>query len=655
MTPTVAINTPAQTVDGGASVQLAATASDRDGSIASYAWAAYPDVGAFDDAAVEDPTWTAPAAGAAKQAVTLTLTVTDDRGGTAKARVVITVRARAANQDPAVAIDTPAQTVDGATAVRLAATASDRDGSIASYAWAAYPDVGAFDDAAVEDPTWTAPAAGAAKQAVTLMLTVTDDRGGTAKARVVITVRARAANQDPAVAIDTPAQTVDGATAVRLAATASDRDGSIASYAWAAYPDVGAFDDAAVEDPTWTAPAAGAAKQAVTLTLTVTDDRGGTAKARVVITVRARAANQDPAVAIDTPAQTVDGATAVRLAATAADRDGSIASYAWAAYPDVGAFDDAAAEDPTWTAPAAGAAKQAVTLTLTVTDDRGGTAKARVVITVRARAANQDPAVAIDTPAQTVDGATAVRLAATAADRDGSIASYAWAAYPDVGAFDDAAAEDPTWTAPAAGAAKQAVTLTLTVTDDRGGTAKARVVITVRARAANQDPAVAIDTPAQTVDGGAAVRLAATASDPDGSIASYAWVADPDVGAFDDAAAADPTWTAPAAGSAEQAVTLTATVADDRGGTASASVGVTVRADEIPAGAWVRTVEGDVLDALCWRHYGRGDAVPAVLDANPGLAALGPELPAGRILALPDLPAPERRAAAVRLWEETPR
>ena len=161
-------------------------------------------------------------------------------------------------------------------------------------------------------------------------------------------------------------------------------------------------------------------------------------------------------------------------------------------------------------------------------------------------------------------------------------------------------------------------------------------------------PEVAIDTPAQRVDGGAVLQLAVTGA---AAIVSYAWTADPEVGAFSDPTADKPAWTAPASGQVEQTVTVAVTVTDDLGATAVASVVITIRPDEIPAGAWVRTVEGDVLDELCWRHYGHEGAVPAVLDANPGLAALGPVLPPGRIVALPDLPEPARRTTSVRLWE----
>ncbi|MFA5712134.1 tail protein X [Mycolicibacterium sp.] len=62
------------------------------------------------------------------------------------------------------------------------------------------------------------------------------------------------------------------------------------------------------------------------------------------------------------------------------------------------------------------------------------------------------------------------------------------------------------------------------------------------------------------------------------------------------------------------------------------------------------TRDGDMLDWICWRHYGRSaDAVEAVLEANPGLAVLGPVYAAGLTIVLPDLP-PAAEAEIVRLW-----
>lgn len=63
-----------------------------------------------------------------------------------------------------------------------------------------------------------------------------------------------------------------------------------------------------------------------------------------------------------------------------------------------------------------------------------------------------------------------------------------------------------------------------------------------------------------------------------------------------------------------------------------------------------RTAEGDTVDAIAWRHYGRESAALAILEANPRLADHGPVLPAGLSIVLPELPeaAPE---ATIRLWD----
>jgi len=64
-----------------------------------------------------------------------------------------------------------------------------------------------------------------------------------------------------------------------------------------------------------------------------------------------------------------------------------------------------------------------------------------------------------------------------------------------------------------------------------------------------------------------------------------------------------------------------------------------------------RTRQGDLIDRICWHHYGRqSGAVEAVLGANPGLAALGPALPAGQVIVLPDLPAAQTDAV-VNIWD----
>jgi phage tail protein X len=52
----------------------------------------------------------------------------------------------------------------------------------------------------------------------------------------------------------------------------------------------------------------------------------------------------------------------------------------------------------------------------------------------------------------------------------------------------------------------------------------------------------------------------------------------------------------------------------------------------------VTALDGETVDAICWRALGRTQGVTEQLLAlNPGLAALGPSLPGGTQVILPDL------------------
>ncbi|WP_062731844.1 tail protein X [Sphingobium abikonense] len=64
-------------------------------------------------------------------------------------------------------------------------------------------------------------------------------------------------------------------------------------------------------------------------------------------------------------------------------------------------------------------------------------------------------------------------------------------------------------------------------------------------------------------------------------------------------------------------------------------------------------LDGETVDAICWRKLGRTkDVTEQVLQLNPGLSALGPNLPAGTIVVLPE---PAQLAPAMRetvnLWD----
>ncbi len=62
---------------------------------------------------------------------------------------------------------------------------------------------------------------------------------------------------------------------------------------------------------------------------------------------------------------------------------------------------------------------------------------------------------------------------------------------------------------------------------------------------------------------------------------------------------------------------------------------------------------GETIDAICWRVLGRTRSVTEqVLILNPGLAAIGPRLPAGTEVLLPDLSqAAPPILETVKLWD----
>lgn len=66
----------------------------------------------------------------------------------------------------------------------------------------------------------------------------------------------------------------------------------------------------------------------------------------------------------------------------------------------------------------------------------------------------------------------------------------------------------------------------------------------------------------------------------------------------------------------------------------------------------VTALQGDSVDSLCYRNLGSSAVVEQVLATNPGVAALGPVLPVGTVVVIPDsAPAPGGQKATINLWD----
>lgn len=64
-----------------------------------------------------------------------------------------------------------------------------------------------------------------------------------------------------------------------------------------------------------------------------------------------------------------------------------------------------------------------------------------------------------------------------------------------------------------------------------------------------------------------------------------------------------------------------------------------------------RSKQGETLDYICFKHYGKTNGVvEQVFEANPNLAELGVVLPISTVVLLPDIEAPSV-PEVVRLWQ----
>ena len=311
---------------------------DADGTIVSYAWDFGDGSPVATGAQVSHEYLTA-------GPFTATLTVTDDLGATDSATVAITVDEGANTLPVADAAADPTSGIAPLTVDFDGTGSLDADGTLVSYDW----DFGDGTTGAGAEVTHVFTSAGQ----YPVVLTVTDDRGGSSTAALTIDV---AANVAPSAAASaTPTQGIAPLDVQFSSAGSVDTDGSIVTYLW----DFGDGTSTSTSaDPSHVYAAAGS----YTATLTVTDDLGAQDSAQVVVSV---VANVAPTAVANADVQSGARPLSVEFDASASvDPDGTISSYEW----DFGDGSTSTDANPTHVF-----AEGEWSVTLTVTDDRGAT------------------------------------------------------------------------------------------------------------------------------------------------------------------------------------------------------------------------------------------------------------------------------------------
>ncbi|MDP4263353.1 MAG: PKD domain-containing protein [Bacteroidota bacterium] len=223
---TIALPVDSAKFDGSSS-------TDPDGTISSYAWT--KDIGA--GGTITSPhTARTSVTGLSAGNYRFKLTVTDNRGAIASDTVHVTVTGTGgptspANQPPVVNAG-PAQTVIApASSATLSGSATDADGTIASYLWTKVSGTGGT----ITSPnSATTTVTGLSAGSYVFNLKATDNGGASGNQAVTVTVSAGTPppNQPPVVTVGA-AQTITlPVSSVTLTGTATDADGTIASYLW---------------------------------------------------------------------------------------------------------------------------------------------------------------------------------------------------------------------------------------------------------------------------------------------------------------------------------------------------------------------------------------------------------------------------------------
>lgn len=383
---------------------------------------------------------------------TIRARVIDKNGGFTDYRTVVGVL----NGDPLVDGGGP-YSVDEGLKVRLNATAFDVPSDALTFAWD-FDNDGLYDEANGAAPDFDAATIDG-PATIIVRLRVTDSDGGVGFDTAMINVR-----NVPPIAVPGGPYQVDEGDSVTLQAVANDIGGDPLVYEWD-FDNDGFYDDASGASPVFSA-----ANMDGLLTfnvgLRVSDGDGGVGLSTTTIIVR----NVPPQV--DASGEySVDEGRTVSLQASASDVAGDTLAYEWDFDGD-GAYDDATGTTPSFSA-ANLDGPTTVTVGLRVSDGDGGSSPATFQINVT----NRPPSPVPGGPYLAIRGGQ-VQLRASATDRGAEQLVFDWDFNGD-GQYDDASnIDNPVYSVPASGGARE-IDAGLRVRDDDGGEAIAMAVIQV--------------------------------------------------------------------------------------------------------------------------------------------------------------------------------
>ena len=470
----------------------------------------------------------------------------------------------------------PDQTVSGGTQVSIVGSASDPNLDQLTYTWSQVSGpAGQINFPTSLATVFVAPQKTNSLQVATLQLEATDG-SLTGSDTIDITI---AANIGPTASASAPTQ-VAGSSTVTLDGSASmDGDGDTLGFSWAqtSGPTV-TFDNAFIAQPTFTAPPSTSADQTLSFVLQVSD---GLAIDTTTFSINIPA-NAAPT-ANAGPDRFVAGDTSVMLDGSSSfDPENDTLAFSWSqiAGPSV-SLSSTSVAGPSFTAPTKIATRQFLEFELTVDDGISSSAPDSVTITV---VENFPPTAIIMGPARVSGRESFLLDASRSADiTEGEpVVSHSWAQISGPSAsIRSPNSAITSVVAPPKTNADQILEFEVTVDDGfAGGTDTETIQVTISANLAPVADAGADVTFA----GGSTVTLDGSASnDPENDTLTYAWTQTngPSV-SLSNAAAANPTFIAPASTNVDQTLTFELVVSDGLASSTAESVTITIPSNLAP-------------------------------------------------------------------------
>lgn len=318
--PTVTLTNPSSgaTFTAPATIGLAASAGDSDGTIARVDFYRGSTLIRSDTTSPFTATWSDAPAGTYQ----LRAVATDNEGATASSATATVTVNGSGNQAPTVTFTRPTAgtTLTAPATVEFRVSASDSDGRIARVRLYQGSTLVKDDTTSPYSHNWSNVPAGT----YLLRAVAYDDDGATAEASVSVTVNA-AGNQAPTVAITAPTSgtSYTAPASMNIQATASDSDGSVTRVEFYRGSTLIGSDSTSPYSVGWNNVSAGS----YTLTARAYDDDGATRTSSSVSVTVTTSTNQPPSVSITSPTSgsAFTAPANVTVAATASDSDGTVA------------------------------------------------------------------------------------------------------------------------------------------------------------------------------------------------------------------------------------------------------------------------------------------------------------------------------------------